>query len=169
MDCVVHTGGCHCGRVRFEVEAPAAITVTDCNCSVCTKTGYLHLIVPKSRFKLLQGEEFLTNYRFNTGAAQHLFCKVCGIKSSYAPRSHIDKGEDIMVKILAAALVLGLAGTAWAQKKECAELKSEIEAKIKKNGVDKFSLEIVDKDAQADGKVVGTCDAGAKKIVYKKG
>ena len=73
-----------------------------------------------------------------------------------------------MVKILAAALVLGLAGTAWAQKKECAELKSEIEAKIKKNGVDKFSLEIVDKDAQADGKVVGTCDGGAKKIVYKK-
>jgi hypothetical protein len=74
-----------------------------------------------------------------------------------------------MVKLIVAALVLGLAGTAWAQKKECAELKSEIEAKIKKNGVDKFSLEIVDKDAQADGKVVGTCDAGAKKIVYKKG
>jgi hypothetical protein len=74
-----------------------------------------------------------------------------------------------MVKLIVAALVLGLAGTAWAQKKECAELKSEIEAKIKKNGVEKFSLEIVDKDAQADGKVVGTCDAGAKKIVYKKG
>jgi hypothetical protein len=74
-----------------------------------------------------------------------------------------------MVKILAAALVLGLSGTAWAQKKECAELKSEIEAKIKKNGVDKFSLDIVDKDAQAEGKVVGTCDSGAKKIVYKKG
>jgi len=90
MDCVVHTGGCHCGRVRFEVEAPAAITVTDCNCSICSRTGYLHLIVPKARFKLLQGEEFLTNYRFNTGAAQHLFCKVCGIKSFYVPRSHPD-------------------------------------------------------------------------------
>ena len=73
-----------------------------------------------------------------------------------------------MVKILAAALVLGLSGTAWAAK-DCGELKSEIEAKIKKNGVDKFSLDIVDKDAQADGKVVGTCDSGAKKIVYKKG
>lgn len=73
-----------------------------------------------------------------------------------------------MVKILAAALVLGLSGTAWAAK-DCAELKGEIEAKIKKNGVEKFSLEIVDKDAQADGKVVGTCEAGAKKIVYKKG
>ena len=74
-----------------------------------------------------------------------------------------------MVKILAAALVLGLSGTAWAEGKDCGELKSEIEAKIKKNGVDKFSLDIVDKDAQADGKVVGTCEAGAKKIVYKKG
>ena len=74
-----------------------------------------------------------------------------------------------MVKILAAALVLGLSTTAWAQKKECGELKSEIEAKIKKNGVDKFTLDIVEKDAQADGKVVGTCEAGGKKIVYKKG
>jgi len=74
-----------------------------------------------------------------------------------------------MVKILAAALVLGLSTTAWAQKKECDELKSEIEAKIKKNGVDKFTLDIVDKDAQAEGKVVGTCDGGMKKIVYKKG
>jgi hypothetical protein len=74
-----------------------------------------------------------------------------------------------MVKILAAALVLGLSTTAWAQKKECGELKSEIEAKIKKNGVEKFTLDVVDKDAQAEGKVVGTCEAGAKKIVYKKG
>ena len=74
-----------------------------------------------------------------------------------------------MGKVIVAALVLGLSTTAWAQKKDCNELKSEIEAKIKKNGVDKFTLDIVDKDAQADGKVVGTCEAGAKKIVYKKG
>jgi Protein of unknown function (DUF1161) len=74
-----------------------------------------------------------------------------------------------MIRIIVAAAALGLAGTAWAQKKECGELKTEIEAKIKKNGVDKFSLDIVDKDAQAEGKVVGTCDGGAKKIVYKKG
>jgi uncharacterized protein DUF1161 len=74
-----------------------------------------------------------------------------------------------MVRIIVAALALALAGTAWAQKKGCEELKTEIEAKIKKNGVDKFSLDIVDKDAQAEGKVVGTCDGGAKKIVYKKG
>jgi hypothetical protein len=63
----------------------------------------------------------------------------------------------------------GMSGPAWAQKKSCDELKAEIEAKIKKNGVDKFSLDVVDKDAQSDGKVVGTCDGGAKKIVYKRG
>ena len=74
-----------------------------------------------------------------------------------------------MVKILAAALVLGLSTTAWSQQKACGELKSEIEAKIKKNGVEKFNLDVVDAGAQADGKVVGTCDGGAKKIVYKKG
>ena len=74
-----------------------------------------------------------------------------------------------LITAVVAGLSLALSGGAFAQKKECAELKSEIEAKIKKNGVEKFSLDIVDKDAQADGKVVGTCDAGAKKIVYKKG
>jgi hypothetical protein len=85
-----HTGGCHCGRVRFEVRAPAQIDVTDCNCSMCTKAGYLHLIVPKDRFKLLSGEDALTTYQFNTGTAKHLFCKTCGIKSFYVPRSHPD-------------------------------------------------------------------------------
>ncbi len=77
-----------------------------------------------------------------------------------------------MVKIIIAALVsmgMGMSGVAWAQQKGCDELKGEIEAKIKKNGVEKFSLDIVDKDAQADGKVVGTCEGGTKKIVYKKG
>ena len=87
---VVHRGGCHCGRVRFEVEAPAAVCVTDCNCSICAKTGYLHLIVPKSQFKLVSGSDVLSEYTFNTGAARHLFCSVCGIKSFYVPRSHPD-------------------------------------------------------------------------------
>lgn len=76
--------------MRFEVAAPAEITVEECNCSICAKSGYLHLIVPRSRFRLLQGEEYLTNYAFNTGVAKHLFCKVCGIKSFYVPRSHPD-------------------------------------------------------------------------------
>lgn len=76
-----------------------------------------------------------------------------------------------MVKLIAAAVVVGLAisGPALAQRKDCGELKGEIEAKIKKNGVEKFSLDVLDKDAQADGKVVGTCDGGTKKIVYKRG
>jgi hypothetical protein len=87
---ITHTGGCHCGRVRFEVIAPAILDVSDCNCSICTKSGYLHLTVPKSRFKLLQGAEVLTNYQFNTRTAKHLFCSHCGIKSFYVPRSHPD-------------------------------------------------------------------------------
>jgi hypothetical protein len=87
---VMHTGGCHCGRVRFEVEAPAEIQVNECNCSICRLVGYLHLVVPRSRFRLLSGEEALTSYRFNTGVAEHLFCSVCGIKSFYVPRSHPD-------------------------------------------------------------------------------
>ena len=74
-----------------------------------------------------------------------------------------------MVRLIVAVLVLGLSGTVWAQRKDCGELKGEIEAKIKKNGVDKFTLDIVDADKQADGKVVGSCDGGTKKIVYKRG
>lgn len=76
--------------MRFEVTAPAALSVADCNCSICAKSAYLHLIVPKSRFRLLEGEEFLTSYTFNSGVAKHLFCKVCGIKSFYVPRSDPD-------------------------------------------------------------------------------
>jgi hypothetical protein len=85
---VVRTGGCHCGRVRFEVTAPAQLRVADCNCSICAKSGFLHLIVPKARFKLTSGDVSLTNYQFNTRTAQHLFCSVCGVKSFYVPRSH---------------------------------------------------------------------------------
>jgi hypothetical protein len=85
-----HTGGCHCGRVRFEVLAPANIEVADCNCSICSKFGFLHLIVPAQRFKLLSGGDALSTYTFNTGVAKHLFCSTCGVKSFYIPRSHPD-------------------------------------------------------------------------------
>jgi hypothetical protein len=85
---IKHQGGCHCGRVRFEVLAPAAIEVSDCNCSICAKSGYLHLIVPKERFTLLAGDDALCTYTFNTGVAKHLFCATCGVKSFYIPRSH---------------------------------------------------------------------------------
>ena len=84
----IHKGGCHCGRVRFEVDAPAVIEATNCNCSICRKSGFLHLIVADSDFRLLQGEDALTTYTFNTGVAKHRFCRHCGVKSFYIPRSH---------------------------------------------------------------------------------
>ena len=96
---VKHTGGCHCGRVRYEVLAPADITVSQCNCSICSKSGYLGLVVRASRFKLLQGEEALTTYTFNTGTARHLFCSYCGVKSFYVPRSHPD-GYNVNARCL---------------------------------------------------------------------
>jgi hypothetical protein len=96
---VTHRGGCHCGRVSFEVEAPADLEVVDCNCSICSMTGFLHLIVPKDRFRLLRGAGELTTYTFHTGAAKHLFCRVCGIKSFYVPRSHPD-GYSVNVRCL---------------------------------------------------------------------
>ncbi|HWP56803.1 MAG TPA: GFA family protein [Candidatus Acidoferrales bacterium] len=121
---VKHSGGCHCGRVRFEVEAPAEIEAIECNCSICSKSGYLHLIVPKSRFRLLRGAEFLTSYRFNTGVAEHLFCKICGIKSFYVPRSNPD-GYSVNVrclddKTIGALRVRSFDGRNW--EKEAAEL-----------------------------------------------
>lgn len=84
------SGGCHCGAVRFEAEVEQAPELLDCNCSICSATGYLHLIVPHSQFQLLSGANALTSYRFGTGKAEHLFCEVCGIKSFYQPRSHPD-------------------------------------------------------------------------------
>jgi hypothetical protein len=85
---VTIAGGCHCRAVRFEADVPREIEALDCNCSICTATGFLHLIVPHEDFRLLAGAKALTSYRFGTGAANHLFCATCGIKSFYQPRSH---------------------------------------------------------------------------------
>ncbi len=85
-----YTGGRHCGRVRFRVTADLW-RVTQCNCSICSKKGFLHLIVAPDAFELLQGKESLTTYRFNTGTAQHTFCSTCGIHPFYVPRSDPDK------------------------------------------------------------------------------
>lgn len=76
--------------MRFEVTAPADLEVADCNCSICRKAGYLHLIVPTERFVLISGRDDLTTYSFNTGIAKHFFCSHCGVKSFYIPRSHPD-------------------------------------------------------------------------------
>jgi len=101
---VTHRGGCHCGRVRFEVRAPAVLEVSECNCSICSKSGYLHLIVRGEHFKLLSGQDALSTYTFNTGTARHLFCSVCGIKSFYVPRSHPD-GFSVNARCLDAGTV----------------------------------------------------------------
>jgi hypothetical protein len=95
----VHAGGCHCGAVRFEVDAPAVIDALECNCSICRMSGFLHLIVPRSRFRLLRGAAALTEYRFNTGVALHGFCRVCGVKPFYVPRSHPD-GYSVNVRCI---------------------------------------------------------------------
>lgn len=92
-------GSCHCGAIRFSVEAPEQLEIEECNCSICTKVGFLHLIVPKSRFCLLQGKDNLETYRFNTGVAQHHFCKTCGVKPFYIPRSNPD-GVDVNFRCL---------------------------------------------------------------------
>jgi hypothetical protein len=86
------------------VDAPARLTVSDCNCSICRMSGYLHLIVPRTRFRLLQGTEALTEYRFNTGTARHLFCRHCGVKSYYVPRSNPD-GYSVNARCLEPATI----------------------------------------------------------------
>ena len=94
----IYEGGCHCGRVRFRVTANLS-RVTYCNCSMCAKKGFLHLIVRPDQFKLISGKEELTTYRFNTGVAQHTFCATCGIHPFYVPRSDPDK-VDVNVRCL---------------------------------------------------------------------
>lgn len=101
-------GGCHCGLVRFEAEVgDAPIEVFDCTCSICSMTGYQHVIVPDARFRLLEGQKETTTYRFGSGRARHIFCTQCGIESFHRPRSEgisislrcIDDWQDLPVVI----------------------------------------------------------------------
>ncbi len=85
-----HQASCHCGAVLVEIEAPSVLEAQTCNCSMCERTGFVHVIVPASRFFLKQGKEDLTCYTFNTGVAKHYFCKHCGCKPFYVPRSNPD-------------------------------------------------------------------------------
>ena len=109
---ITHQGGCHCGKVRFEVTAPKELKVTECNCSICRMSGYLLLIVKKDQFRLLQGTDILTTYTFNTGTAQHLFCSACGVKSFYVPRSHPD-GYSINARCLDAGTISNMVITSF--------------------------------------------------------
>ena len=104
MNLVTHRGRCHCGAVAFEVDAPARLRASDCNCSICRMSGYQHLIVPRAHFRLLKGADSLTEYRFNTGTARHLFCRHCGVKSFYVPRSNPD-GYSVNVRCLDPATI----------------------------------------------------------------
>ena len=107
---MIHMGSCHCGAVAIEVEAPEDLEVYECNCSMCERSGFLHLIVPARRFRLVRGTEALTTYTFNTRVAQHLFCRICGIKPFYVPRSNpngfsvnlrcLDRSKVRSVKVL---------------------------------------------------------------------
>ena len=103
-------GGCHCGAVRFEIDAPADIDAIECNCSICSMSGFLHLIVAEADFRLLTSPEALTTYTFNTGTAEHYFCGTCGIKSFYRPRSHPD-GYSVNVRCLVQASIASLSVT----------------------------------------------------------
>jgi hypothetical protein len=96
---MLYQGSCHCGKVQFSVEAPVVLEADRCNCSICRKGGFLHLIVPKSKFKLLTGEDALHKYFFGSGIAKHYFCKVCGCKPFYIPRSNPD-GVDVNINCL---------------------------------------------------------------------
>lgn len=114
-----HTGGCHCGKLRFEFEAPADLEATRCNCSICSMTGFLHYIVSRENFHLLGNEDDITSYTFNTGVAQHYFCKHCGIKSFYVPRSHPD-GISVNLNCVERATIDSISvaefdGTNWEQ------------------------------------------------------
>ncbi|SFR85571.1 GFA family protein [Sphingomonas jatrophae] len=104
-------GGCHCGLVRFQVSLSAPeVELLDCDCSICSMTGYLHLIVDEKKFRLTDGVRDTTTYRFGSGKARHIFCSQCGIKSFYRPRSHptsysvnyrcLDEGHDLRPTIV---------------------------------------------------------------------
>ena len=99
MTMTTHKGGCHCGRVRFEVDAPDDLQVSYCNCSICRMSGYLHLIVRADAFRMLSDRSEISTYTFNTGVAQHYYCATCGIKSFYVPRSNPD-GISVNVRCL---------------------------------------------------------------------
>ncbi|MDG2001636.1 MAG: GFA family protein [Alphaproteobacteria bacterium] len=85
---ITHLGSCHCKQIQFEVTGKNNIQVLDCSCSICSIVNYKHYVVDKSQFKLLKGKKHLSTYTFNTKVAKHMFCKICGIKSFYIPRSH---------------------------------------------------------------------------------
>jgi len=102
-----HAGGCHCGRVRIQALAPPDLELLECNCSMCARSSYLHLIVGADEFRLLAGTDDLVEYRFGSGVAKHRFCRHCGVKPFYVPRSHPD-GYSVNARCLDPATVTSM-------------------------------------------------------------
>ncbi|RLE27691.1 MAG: hypothetical protein DRJ65_02045 [Acidobacteria bacterium] len=146
---MIHKGGCHCGAVKFEVEAPEDLVAELCNCSICSMTSYLHLIVPKNCFRLVAGQEALETYTFNTGVAQHHFCRHCGIKSFYVPRSNPD-GISVNVRCLLPETISSIQirnfdGRNWElNAHELAHLSAEDNKTENPTGVDEVDVSAVD-------------------------
>ncbi len=107
---ITHEGGCHCGKVQWQIQAPAHLQTHTCNCSICNINHYQHLIVPKQRFQLLTDTDNLSEYRFGSGQAKHFFCNSCGVKSFYIPRSNPD-GVSVHARCLNPASVLSITDT----------------------------------------------------------
>jgi hypothetical protein len=91
-----YSGGCHCGAVRYEAKVDLSQPVIGCNCSMCGRVGSLLTFIPAGEFKLVSGEQSLTDYQFNKHVIHHLFCKVCGIKS-FARGKGRDGGDMIAI------------------------------------------------------------------------
>lgn len=127
QDDITHRGSCHCGNVTFSFQAPAALPVTQCNCSVCARTGFEHIIIAQSDM-VITGADRLTLYKFGTGEAKHLFCRICGVKSFYIPRSHPDHYSVNLRCIdsgtLSASQHIAFDGQNW--DKNIAELKNKV-------------------------------------------
>ena len=104
---VWHAGSCHCGRVRIQALAPPDLELLECNCSMCARSGYLHLIVDAAGFRLLSGADDLVEYTFGTGVAKHRFCRHCGVKAFYVPRSHPD-GYSVNARCLDPAKITSM-------------------------------------------------------------
>ena len=125
---MLYQGSCHCGAIKFSVEAPADIEALECNCSICSQSGFLHLIVSKAKFTLQSGADNITTYTFNTGVAKHTFCKICGIKPFYTPRSNPD-GIDVNVHCLDTkprSITIGkFDGQNWEQNASLAHLSAD--------------------------------------------
>ena len=118
-----HKGGCHCGRIRFEVEAPADLSLSECNCSICNMVGYQHLIVPRSHFESFARRRPTYHLRIQYWRSTSLLLQShCGVKSFYVPRSHPDgisvNGRCLDPETISSVTLEPFDGRNWEQNRE---------------------------------------------------